>query len=170
MVNLVNLTRHELKIRGSAGDEVILPAAPKGQEARVRMLRYFCGHYTFKGVHIPLSTQVVDRVENLPPPETDTVYIVSTLVRLVAEREDLASPAEFMDESMGHNGLAFSHDESQLPSTHIREAIRIYGDNIKETGGCDAETWEVAELMHEGYTDCYSAGDCLLYTSPSPRD
>lgn len=84
----VNLTPHSVKVLTPSGQMVEIP--PSGQVARVSTKSTVVGFVD--GVPV-VQTEYGD-VENLPPPENGTVYIVSTIVAqaLDGRRPDVLAP------------------------------------------------------------------------------
>jgi hypothetical protein len=99
-VKLVNLTPHQLNIYDPSGEAVILsiPPPPAGTPIpRVSIRAETVGTINVNGISIPVRKIVYGDVENLPQPEEDTIYVVSTFVTLALrergiERKDLLSP------------------------------------------------------------------------------
>lgn len=75
----INLTPHEIKLN----DGTVFP--PSGQVARVRA----------EYVEIRPGEYITQygRIEGLPDPAPDTQYIVSALVAMASDRDDLITPA-----------------------------------------------------------------------------
>jgi len=86
MSKIINLTPHAVNIYQDG--EVVKTYAPSGVVPRVSTSSETIG--TIDGFE--LVETVFGEVENLPPAEADTVYIVSALVRSASERTDLISP------------------------------------------------------------------------------
>jgi hypothetical protein len=98
-VKLVNLTPHELNVYNSEGKVILsLPPPPEGTPIpRVSIKSEVVGTINIDGVEVPIRKVVYGDVENLPQPEEDTIYVVSTFVILALkekgiERKDLLSP------------------------------------------------------------------------------
>jgi hypothetical protein len=91
-MNFINLTPHEIRVN----EHIFKPA---GEVARCKELS--------KVVHnlsgIELISRTYGRVENLPEPAVQTMYIVSALVRLaVPERLDVVSPGDLIRDDAGN--------------------------------------------------------------------
>lgn len=88
--NLINLTPHVVRLRRFDGSEVVVQ--PTTPSARVKMKTgTICA--STRGVPV-FSAPTWDKVENLPDPAPDTLFIVSALVALaVPNRHDVVSPA-----------------------------------------------------------------------------
>jgi hypothetical protein len=99
-VRIINLTPHQLNIYDPSGEAVILsiPPPPAGTPIpRVSIRAETVGTINVNGISIPVRKIVYGDVENLPQPEEDTIYVVSTFVILALkekgiERKDLLSP------------------------------------------------------------------------------
>jgi len=97
-VKLVNLTPHELNVYNSEGKVILSIPPPKDVPVpRVSIKSEVVGTIDVDGIEIPVRRITYGDVENLPPPEEGTVYVVSTFVILALkekgiERKDLLSP------------------------------------------------------------------------------
>jgi hypothetical protein len=99
-MRLVNLTPHQLNIYSLDGYAVIIsiPPPPRGTPIpRVSTRAEIVGVVSLDGFQIPVRRIMYGDIENLPPPEKNTIYVVSTLVTLAlrekgVERRDLLSP------------------------------------------------------------------------------
>jgi len=78
-VNIINLTPHELTLVGE-NDEVIGRIIPTGQVARVKTLATEVGQVTVDGHAVPIVSTVYGKIENLPEPQENTIYVVSIMV------------------------------------------------------------------------------------------
>jgi len=88
MVKFVNLTPHEIVVVGE-NKEVKTVILPSGEIARVKIKQEFTT--TVEG--IPVVKTIFYEVEGLPEPQSDTIYIVSSLVaQAVPHREDVVAP------------------------------------------------------------------------------
>ena len=86
MAEFINLTPHEIVVRGPNGD---LRIPPSGQVARVASIEANAG--TIGGV--PAVTRRFGEVENLPAPQEGVFLIVSSLVLgAVSGRDDVVAP------------------------------------------------------------------------------
>lgn len=89
-MKIVNLTPHDINFIGE-GNEVVL-TIPSSGVARASSTRYQTGTVTPEGTDlvISLNRTIFGKVENLPDPQEDTIYIVSALTaQAVPERYDL---------------------------------------------------------------------------------
>jgi len=85
---MINLTPHEVKIFDDQNN-IIATFPPSGQVARVSVKRQKVGEVN----GIPIYANKFGEVQNLPPPQPDTVYIVSILVlQACPQRSDLVAP------------------------------------------------------------------------------
>jgi hypothetical protein len=97
-VKLVNLTSHELNVYNSEGKVILSIPPPKDTPIpRVSIKSEVVGTIDVDGVEVPIRRVVYGDVENLPPPEEGTIYVVSTFITLALrdkgiKREDLLSP------------------------------------------------------------------------------
>jgi hypothetical protein len=102
-VRLVNLTPHELNIYDSEGKVILSIPPPKDIPIpRVSIKSEVVGKINVYGVEVPIRKVMYSDVENLPPPEEGTIYVVSTFVTLALrdkgiERRDLLSPDTNVD-------------------------------------------------------------------------
>ena len=95
-MNLVNLTPHAITLLEAGCDYRVL--APSGQVARCSTSSVQVGVFD----DVPLFRTVGGAVTGLPDPQSDTMYIVSALVRLaVPDRTDVASPGELVRNADG---------------------------------------------------------------------
>ncbi len=96
-LNLVNLTPHAINICDDSG-AIIRTIPASGQQARCAVStspRFEIGNLKF------VST-VFGAVTGLPEPQTDTMYIVSLLVKqAVSHRADVCSPGEMVRDTDG---------------------------------------------------------------------
>jgi hypothetical protein len=97
-MRFINLTPHTLNVFDEEGKAQVAEIPPSGTVARVDTV--------YKGVgtvdNIPLFESVYGEVKNLPTPDGETMYIVSTPLRLACpERGDLASPGELLRNDEG---------------------------------------------------------------------
>ncbi len=93
MTKLINLTPHAVVFVDTEGNTV-LEVKPSGQIARVSVRTEQIGTVDVNGITIPKTASVYGEVENLPAPEDDTIYIVSSLVATRANRADVLIPNE----------------------------------------------------------------------------
>lgn len=88
-MQLVNLTEHEITIRGTDGDLVI---PPSGQVARVD--QFEPESRQIDGIPVPVqSPPQYGEVAGLPDPQPGVVYVVSGLVLARVKRADVLAPA-----------------------------------------------------------------------------
>lgn len=113
---IVNLNQHPLHFFDAEGKEVIKTIEPFGIVARLDETRTPSDPIVgIDGTTFPTMIIVMGAIQNLPPPEPDTIYVVSLLVRLAANQQgrfdDIASPAnEVRNEKgtvIGMRGLVF---------------------------------------------------------------
>jgi hypothetical protein len=97
VVNLMNLTPHPITVCG-----ITIP--PSGIVARVTETVTPVGALEYEGVHIPLVTRTLGPVTDLPEPQPDTIYIVSSMVASAAwamGRRDVAAPGDLVRDEAG---------------------------------------------------------------------
>lgn len=88
-MNIENLTKHVVTVVD--GNNNVIDFQPSGIEARCKEIAMHVDEYN----GIPVYETEYDEVENLPEAKPNTIYIVSTLVRLACpDRKDLVSPAK----------------------------------------------------------------------------
>ncbi|MCI4407724.1 MAG: hypothetical protein JHC26_01440 [Thermofilum sp.] len=88
----VNLTPHEVKVLDNDGN-VILTVPPSGKVARVSTTEVFTGEIG----NIKLFRVTYGEIQDLPAPEPNTIYIVSSIVLMALKekgikRTDVVSP------------------------------------------------------------------------------
>lgn len=93
MTKLVNLTPHEINIVG----EQSMTIPPSGQVARVAETTEIVSSVD----GIPIIHKTFGKVEGLPEPQPDTIYIVSLLVAQAVEREDVLTIGETVRNDKG---------------------------------------------------------------------
>jgi len=89
-LQIVNLTPHTITLMpaGPTGPVVTIP--PSGRVARCATYRVQAGTVTVDGISVPVNQTRFGKVENLPEPQPDTIYVVSAIVaQAVPEREDV---------------------------------------------------------------------------------
>lgn len=92
--NFVNLTPHEVTFVTESGN-VVVPAS--GSLARVST-----SNETIDNIDgIPVKKTVYGEVEGLPDPETDTIFLVSSMVASRIDRDDVLVPADFVRDEKG---------------------------------------------------------------------
>jgi len=95
MTRFVNLTNHRSVNVLSAEGDVLSIVREKGcKPARIRSHQIDICDYS----GIPIKTTILDGIDNLPDPSPGTVYIVSYLVAVNANRIDVVSPNQFPGE------------------------------------------------------------------------
>jgi hypothetical protein len=95
-MKFINCTHHVLNIIANDGEVITVP--PSGQVARVSTVR----KQVMSIGNIPVFSVEFGKVENLPEPEPETVFVVSALVaQRVPEREDVFSPGELVRDESG---------------------------------------------------------------------
>jgi len=103
-MNIINLTDHVINIITNDNQ---LAIDPSGEVARVSVNNEYTGMINDL---IPVFQQTTGDVQGLPDPVVDTIFIVSTQVRLaLPDRMDLFSPANLIrndqGQPVGTNGL-----------------------------------------------------------------
>jgi hypothetical protein len=96
-MRLINLTPHPISVCG-------MTVEPSGVVARVTEQVTPVGTIVVEGVEIPLVARALGQVENLPEPQPDTLYIVSSMVASAAwqmGRIDVAAPGDFIRDEAG---------------------------------------------------------------------
>ena len=89
-MNIVNLTPHALNLMpdGPTGPVVTIP--PSGLVARCAVNRVQVDTVTVDGITVPVNQTQFGSVSDLPDPQPDTIYIVSSLVaQAVPDRQDV---------------------------------------------------------------------------------
>lgn len=99
-MNLVNLTPHVITLITEKGE---IKIQPSGTIARVAVTREKIGEVTVSNnIIIPVYKNKFGSVENLPDPQPDTLYIVSSLVaQAVPDRKDVVIPDDSVRDSEG---------------------------------------------------------------------
>ena len=100
---ITNLTPHTITFISANNSMQKYELAPSGVVARVAAHTENIGSITTDdGFNIPLTTTVFGQVENLPEPEKDTIYVVSSLVAgRVPDRKDVFIPNESIRDDKG---------------------------------------------------------------------
>lgn len=89
-MTLLNLTPHAVHFRYSAEVDPHLTLHPVASPARVVVTREQQDVLSIHGISVPVNRAVFGEVENLPPPEDGTAYVVSRVVAEAARgRDDL---------------------------------------------------------------------------------
>ncbi|MEM2366593.1 MAG: hypothetical protein QXL06_06705 [Nitrososphaerota archaeon] len=89
-IKLINLTPHEIVVYSFDSKDIILRIPPSGTVARVSVVQQKVGEIN----GIPIFKTNYGKVEGLPDPQPNTVYIVSILVlqALGGKRSDVVTP------------------------------------------------------------------------------
>lgn len=92
-MKIINLTPHEVTLVGE-NNKVIGRFAPTGQIARVKTIAKEVGRVEMNGHSVPIVSTEFGKVENLPEPEGDTLYVVSLIVAQAVRglRDDVVAP------------------------------------------------------------------------------
>ena len=97
MIKIINLTPHILNIEDEDGNIIAVPAS--GQVARLSESREISRYIN----RIPVYRTVFGKVDGLPEPELNTIYIVSMLVKQqVQYRYDVLYPGEAIRDESGN--------------------------------------------------------------------
>lgn len=95
-----NLTPHDVIVVLENETTVNFPAT--GVVARVTSTSTPAGVLEVEGLHLPLVREVYGEVENLPDPDGETFFIVSSIVASAAGgRNDLLIPNDFVRDEEG---------------------------------------------------------------------
>lgn len=95
-MNIINLTPHAINFITEAGTTTIQPS---GTIARLSTKTVVTGEIN----GIPVTETVFGDIENLPAPETDTIYIVSSLIAgRCKDRNDIFIPNESVRDGQGN--------------------------------------------------------------------
>ena len=94
-MKIFNLTPHELSIYKADGDVLVVPRT--GRVARVHEVREPIGMID----GITIETAYPGKIEGLPPPAPDTIYIVSAMVSQATDRPDVYSPGQLLRDERG---------------------------------------------------------------------
>jgi hypothetical protein len=98
-MNLINLTPHVITFITEKGEMQIQPS---GIIARVTVTREKIGEIEINDIIIPVYKNEFGRVENLPDPQPDTLYIVSSLVaQAIPDRKDVLIPDDSVRDNEG---------------------------------------------------------------------
>jgi len=84
----VNLTPHEIVIYDQTGQNIILRIPPSGMVCRVSTISKIVSEVN----GIPIRKTEYGDVQDLPEPQSDTVYIVSTLVLIALKDKGIDRP------------------------------------------------------------------------------
>jgi hypothetical protein len=94
-MRIVNLTPHPVTLLG-----VEIP--PSGTIARVAEEIEVVRYIDWEGKKLPVIRKRLGEVQGLPPPQPDTVYIVSLLVAQAAMRADVLAIGESVRDAKGN--------------------------------------------------------------------
>lgn len=98
-MNIVNLTPHDINIVTPSGNISYQTIVRSGLVARVSVVSDQVDTIN----SIPIYVVRYGEVENLPPPQENTIYIVSLLVKQASPRRtDLFSPGELVRDVNGN--------------------------------------------------------------------
>lgn len=86
---LVNCTPHALTLRNEDGTDTTFP--PSGFKARMKSEAVIAPHLTTLA-GVPVVVTVHGEVEDLPAPNGEDIFIVSTMVAQRVQRVDVVSP------------------------------------------------------------------------------
>lgn len=116
MVELVNLTNHDVTVLDDNNDEII-DIPPSGDVARCKTDTKYKTSITYQASKLPLTKTRMNEVLNLPEPEDGKIYIVSLIVAAVAsDRDDLVIPDELVKNDDGYvigcRSLSFYEDDA----------------------------------------------------------
>ena len=89
-LNIVNLTPHALNLMPEGPDGPVVTIPPSGLVARCAVDRVQVDTVTVDGISVPVNQTWFGEVSDLPEPQPDTIFVVSTLVaQAVPERQDV---------------------------------------------------------------------------------
>lgn len=98
-IELVNLTPHDVNI---IIEDKTLTIATSGTIARCEVTREKTQEIKAEDFQIPINKTVFGEVENLPKPQENTLYIVSSLVaQAVPNRSDVVIPDDTVRNDKG---------------------------------------------------------------------
>lgn len=102
-MNIINLTPHTITFISTNNNMQKYAVAPSGIVARVSASTETIGEVTTpEGFVIPVTQTVFGQVENLPEPEENVIYVVSSLVAgRVPDRKDVYIPNESIRDDKG---------------------------------------------------------------------
>jgi len=89
-VRLINMTPHEIIIYDQSGQNILFKIPPSNSVARVSVTQQKIAEIN----GVPVFKTTYGKVENLPDPQPNTIYIVSALVlqALAGSRSDIVAP------------------------------------------------------------------------------
>jgi hypothetical protein len=79
-LNIVNLTPHALNLMPEGPDGPVVTIPPSGLVARCAVDRVQVDTVTVDGISVPVNQTWFGEVSDLPEPQPDTIFVVSTLV------------------------------------------------------------------------------------------
>lgn len=89
-MKLVNLTPHELRFFTNEGN--LIKLSPSGVVARVDTHAKKIKTIDIGGTDLPIYSVTYSNVNHIPEPEEGTIYVVSSIVAMHANRDDVMSP------------------------------------------------------------------------------
>ena len=96
-MNIINLTPHAINIVDNK-NQIIKIIEPSKKVARLKTSTIITGYLD----EIPITQTVFGEIENLPYPQKDTVYVVSSLIAQAAVgRHDIFIPNESVRDNKG---------------------------------------------------------------------
>jgi len=183
-MNIINLTPHVINIVCDESDEKTLTIEPSGIIARCVEQREDLG--VLSGV--PVSRATYGAVENLPEPQSDTIYVVSALVLMAvgASRSDVFAPGPAVRDAAGQvigckglsagpayqprNGVFERHEWRSTNGRwgleiDVRGAVRlnVSGDFIAAYRGKAIRLAEDSVVVEHGTDFVLVGGDLVLY-------
>ena len=97
MTKIINLTPHSINLI-----DADVSIAPSGAIARVFLYDTSMKPVYYMGKSIPVITSTPGEIFDLPDQKANTIYIVSTMVRLaLPDRKDLFSPSSLVRDDQG---------------------------------------------------------------------
>ena len=102
MTTLINCTPHAVNIHSENG--TVLTVEPSGDFARVATIKEETSIPGLEGIKVEKTTFDTSKVEGLPAPEEEVIYIVSliTLNALKGIRTDLVAPGNLIRDEGGN--------------------------------------------------------------------
>lgn len=112
-MKLLNLTPHVINIFDLDGTKEILTLEPSGKIARFNDNEKFIRNEEINGSSVPVFIHGQSDVLDMPNPEENIIYVVSTPIRIFLKgRDDIASPGELVRNDLGQpigcRGLIFN--------------------------------------------------------------
>jgi len=100
-MRIKNLTPHTVNVVGENGT-VVFTVEPSGIVARCQATTVVIGEVSVDGVTFPMTETKFGELQDMPDPEEDTIFIVSTLVAQAAKgRNDVVIPNEVVRDEAG---------------------------------------------------------------------